>query len=77
MKKNEQLFDILGDIPDNLIEDALNSNVINAKSFNWKPLIAAVAGFAVIFSVPAGYMFINKNSGNENINPGTTVSDTG
>ena len=35
MKKNEQLFDILGDIPDNLIEDALNSNVLNANSFNW------------------------------------------
>lgn len=77
MKKNEQLFDILGDIPDNLIEDACNSNVVKAKPFNWKSLVAAVAGFAVVFSVPAVYLLMNKNAGNENINPGTTVSDTG
>lgn len=77
MKKNEQLFDILGDIPDNLIEDALNSNVIKVKSFNWKSLVSVAAVFAVILSVPAGYIFINKNAGNENINPGTTVSDVG
>ena len=31
MKKNEQLFDIMGEIPEDYIEDAVNGNTIPEK----------------------------------------------
>lgn len=76
MKKNEQLFDIIGDIPDNLIEDAQVSSVVKSKSLNWKSLVAVAAGFAVVFSVPAAVVIMNKNIENNNITPNISVSET-
>ena len=68
MKKNEQLFDIMGDIPDEYVEDAGNDNAISGKRISVKrvsgTIAACAAAFAAIAAVPVLMMYVNGKTGN-------------
>ncbi len=74
MKKNEQLFNIIGEIPEELLEDARNSKVVKAKLINWKSILSVAAAFIAICTVPAAIMFVNKKSGYNDVVPNSTVA---
>ncbi|MBR6924051.1 MAG: hypothetical protein IKH50_05895, partial [Oscillospiraceae bacterium] len=70
MKKNEQLFDIMGDIPEEYVEDALNDNAVTEKRISVKrvagTIAACAAAFAAVAAVPILMMYVNGKSGNGN-----------
>ena len=70
MKKNEQLFDIMGDIPEKYVEDAMNDNAVPEKRINVKrvagTIAACAAAFAAVAAVPVLMMYVNGKSGNGN-----------
>ena len=70
MKKNEQLFDIMGDIPEEYVEDALNDNAVTEKKISVKrvagTIAACAAAFAAVAAVPILMMYVNGKSGNGN-----------
>ncbi|MBQ5989326.1 MAG: hypothetical protein IJL67_07505 [Oscillospiraceae bacterium] len=70
MKKNEQLFDIMGDIPEEYVEDALNDNAVTEKKISVKrvagTIAACAAAFAAVAAVPVLMMYVNGKAGNGN-----------
>ena len=70
MKKNEQLFDIMGEIPEDYIEDAVNGNTIPEKRTGIKrvagTIAACAAAFAAVAAVPVLMMYVNGKAGNGN-----------
>ena len=70
MKKNEQLFDIMGDIPEKYVEDAMNDNAVPEKRINVKrvagTIAACAAAFAAVAAVPVLMMYVNGKAGNGN-----------
>ena len=62
MKKNEQLFDIMGDIPEEYVEDALNDNAVTEKRISVKrvagTIAACAAAFAAVAAVPVLMMYV-------------------
>ena len=70
MKKNEQLFDIMGDIPEEYVEDALNDNAVTEKRISVKrvagTIAACAAAFAAVAAVPILMMYVNGKTGNGN-----------
>ena len=70
MKKNEQLFDIMGDIPEEYVEDALNDNAVTEKRISVKrvagTIAACAAAFAAVAAVPVLMMYVNGKAGNGN-----------
>ena len=68
MKKNEQLFDIMGDIPEKYVEDAMNDNAVTEKRINVKrvagTIAACAAAFAAVAAVPILMMYVNGKAGN-------------
>ncbi len=70
MKKNEQLFDIMGDIPEEYVEDAMNDNAVTEKRISVKrvagTIAACAAAFAAVAAVPILMMYVNGKAGNGN-----------
>jgi len=68
MKKNEQLFDIMGNIPEKYVEDAMNDNAVPEKRINVKrvtgTIAACAAAFAAVAVVPVLMMYVNGKAGN-------------
>ncbi len=75
MQKNEKLFELLGEIPDEYLEDAQNSNSvkIKKKTISIKTIVSAAAAIALIISVPAVLKHSIKKPQNNKDDPTSSV----
>ena len=73
MKNSHRLFRVIGDIPDEYVDDASNGKpVIRHKSHHWKTIVSAAAVFAAVSAIPL-WLSLGQNKGNNQEDSGQPV----